>query len=163
MRARSIINAIRKQLPAASSIGVGRAALYRGYNMLREANPGVNEDLYPYRTFVESNNIPKEIADKILAFLEIENESDILWFPLNMVFAGELNGMHKLELLMERENETKRKRFIDSVIDKSMGACTLGVLVKFHEDLMSAWVTINTENEDLIRSKDGLIVLMPPK
>lgn len=163
MKARTIINEIKRGGGGVSSIGVGKAALYRGYNMLREANPKVNEDLYTYRIFVESNNVPNEIAGKILAFLEIENESDILWFPLNMVFAGELNGMHKLEQLMEREKETKRKRFIDPVVDKTMGDCTIKVLVKFHENLMSAWVTINTENEDLIRSKDGLIVLMPPK
>ena len=163
MKARTIINEIKRGGTGVSSIGIGKAALYRGYNMLHEANPEVNEDLYPYRIFVESNNLPKEIANKILAFLEIENESDILWFPLNMVFAGELNDMHKLERLMEREKETKRKKFIDSVVDKTMGDCTLSVLIKFHEDLMSAWVTINTENEDLIRSKDGLIVLMQPK
>jgi hypothetical protein len=163
MKARTIINEIKREGGGVSSIGVGKAALYRGYNMLREANPKVDEDLYTYRRFVESNGVPNEIADKILAFLEIENEFDILWFPLTMVFAGELNGMHRLERVMEKENETKRKKFIDSVIDKSMGDCTITVLVKFHENLMSAWVTVNTENEDLIRSKDGLIVLMPPK
>jgi hypothetical protein len=163
MKARTIINEIKRGAGEVSSIGVGKAALYGGYNMLRDANPRVNVELYSYRIFIDTHNVSKKIADKILAFLAIENESDIIGFPLNVGFDGELNGVHRLECMMEKETPTKRMKFVDSVVDNTMGDCTIKVLVKFYEGLMSAQVTINTENEYLIRSKHGLIVLIPPK